>query len=80
MPRNARFHRADLFDLQRLLLRSKSKLSDVQQQNITRWSVWQAASLLKQYKAEHEALVEAMARGAPVTECVQVIESTNSSS
>jgi hypothetical protein len=41
---------ADLFDLQRILLRSKSKLSNVQQQNITRWAVWRAAALLKKYR------------------------------
>jgi hypothetical protein len=41
---------ADLFDLQRILLRSKSKLSAQQQQNITRWAVWRAAALLKKYR------------------------------
>lgn len=30
---------ADLSDLQRILLRSKTKLSNNQQQNITRWAV-----------------------------------------
>lgn len=66
---------ADLFDLQRILLRSKTKLSDSQQQNITRWAVFTAGSLLRRYKKEHEALIAAMARGAPVIECVQIIES-----
>lgn len=47
---------ADLFDLQRILLRSKSKLSDNAQQNITRWAVWYAAQMLKANKAEFEAL------------------------
>jgi len=66
---------ADLMDLQRILLRSKSKMSDGQQQNMTRWAVFCAAGLLRQYKKEHEALISAMSRGAPVIECVQAIES-----
>eukprot|EP00878_Enallax_costatus_P011608 GHUV01012116.1.p1 GENE.GHUV01012116.1~~GHUV01012116.1.p1 ORF type:complete len:129 (-),score=28.65 GHUV01012116.1:1068-1454(-) len=45
---------ADLSDLQRILLRSKTKLSAQQQQNITRWAVWRAAMLLKQYSTEHK--------------------------
>lgn len=66
---------ADLFDLQRLLLRSKTRLSDQQQQNITRWAVYSAASLLRTYKKEHAALIEAMSRGANVADCVRAIES-----
>lgn len=66
---------ADLFDLQRILLRSKTKLTNNQQQNITRWAVWRAALLLKQYKAEYEAVQAALNRGAPVDEVVQTIES-----
>ncbi|KAG2452402.1 hypothetical protein HYH02_002645 [Chlamydomonas schloesseri] len=66
---------ADLYDLQRLLLRSKTKLSDAQQQNITRWAVWSAAGLLRSHAEEHKALIEAMRRGASVAECVQAIES-----
>ena len=69
---------ADLFDLQRILLRSKTKLSDNQQQNITRWAVWQACTLLKSRRAESEALQSAMARGASVAECVQAIEAAAS--
>lgn len=65
---------ADLFDLQRILLRSKSKLSDNMQQNLTRWAVWYAANLLKQYNTEFLALQEAMGRGASVAECVKAIE------
>jgi hypothetical protein len=42
-----------------------------------RWAVWQAASLLRRYKAEHTALMEAMQRGAPVAECVKVVEGVN---
>lgn len=66
---------ADLFDLQRILLRSKTKLTNNQQQNITRWAVWRAALLLKQYKAEYEAVQAALNRGAPVDEVVRTIES-----
>jgi hypothetical protein len=65
---------ADLYDLQRILLRSKTKLNNNQQQNITRWAVWRAALLLKQYKAEHEAVQVALNRGAPVDEVVRTIE------
>ena len=39
-----------------------------------RWAVWQAASLLRRYKAEHAAVMDAMQRGAPVAECVRVLE------
>eukprot|EP00798_Chlamydomonas_sp_ICE-L_P006008 gene6008-5296_t len=74
----------DLMDLQRLLMRSKSKLTNNPAQNIdvnalgrgegqsTRWAVFNSASLLRRYKKEHEALMEAMARGAPVVDCVTV--------
>lgn len=65
---------ADLYDLQRILLRSKNKLSNNQQQNITRWAVWRAALLLKQYKAEYEAVQAALSRGATVDEVVRTIE------
>ncbi|KAF8066189.1 ACS8 [Scenedesmus sp. PABB004] len=65
---------ADLSDLQRILLRSRTKLSAAQQQNITRWAVWRAAALLKQYSAEHQAVQEAIARGDPVDAVVQIIE------
>lgn len=59
---------ADLLDLQRILLRAKAKLSDAQQQNITRWAVWTAAAKLRRYKAEFAALRDALGRGAPVAE------------
>lgn len=42
---------ADLLDLQRILLRSRNKLSNQQQQNATRWAVFTAASLLRQVRA-----------------------------
>ena len=64
----------DMFDLQRIMQRQQPKLSDAQQQNQTRWAVYQAASLLRSHAAEYEALQAAMARGASVAECMQAIE------
>lgn len=63
----------DLVDLQRILLRGP-KMSDAAQQNMTRWAVYNAALLLKQYGPEYEALQEAMGRGASIAECVKAIE------
>lgn len=68
---------ADLYDLQRILLRSKTKLNNNQQQNITRWAVWRAALLLKQYKGEYEAVQAALSRGASVDEVVRTIETVH---
>ncbi|CAJ1937987.1 unnamed protein product [Sphenostylis stenocarpa] len=65
---------ADLFTLQRFINRSKPPLSKDQQQNLTRWAVLFAASLLKNNKVLHEALMEAMAKKASVLECIQTIE------
>ena len=65
---------ADLFSLQRFLNRTKPPLSKDQQQNLTRWAVLFAASLLKNNKVLHEALMEAMAKKASVLECIQTIE------
>ncbi|ESW31752.1 hypothetical protein PHAVU_002G264700 [Phaseolus vulgaris] len=65
---------ADLFTLQRFLNRTKPPLSKDQQQNLTRWAVLFAASLLKNNKVLHEALMEAMAKKASVLECIQTIE------
>ncbi|CAL8463088.1 g2622 [Coccomyxa elongata] len=65
---------ADLVDLQRILLRSKNKLSSAQQQNMTRLAVYEACSLLKKYKDEYEALQEAMKGGASIAQCVRTIE------
>lgn len=56
------------------LSRSQTKMSDQQQQNQTRWAVYQAASLLRTHQAEYAALQAAMARGASVVECIQAIE------
>ncbi|WVZ22027.1 hypothetical protein V8G54_000571 [Vigna mungo] len=65
---------ADLFTLQRFINRTKPPLSKDQQQNLTRWAVLFAASLLKNNKVLHEALMEAMAKKASVLECIQTIE------
>lgn len=65
---------ADLLDLQRILNNSRRRLSAAEQQNVTRWAVWQAASLLRTYKKEYEALMEAMKSGLPVTDCVRAVE------
>lgn len=67
---------ADLFSLQRFINRSKPQLSKDQQQNLTRWAVLFAGSLLKNHKAIHEALVAAMSKKATVLECIEAIEST----
>ncbi|PNX92278.1 hypothetical protein L195_g015412 [Trifolium pratense] len=69
---------ADLFTLQRFINRTKPQLSKDQQQNITRWAVLFAASLLKNNKATHEALMASMANKATVLECIQTIESASS--
>ncbi|OIW18200.1 hypothetical protein TanjilG_31320 [Lupinus angustifolius] len=65
---------ADLFTLQRLINRSKPQLSKDQQQNLTRWAVLFSASLLKNNKVIHEALMESMSKKASVLECIQAIE------
>lgn len=66
---------ADLFSLQRFINRSKPKISKEQQQNLTRWAVLFAGSLLKNNKAAHEALMSAMSNKATVLECIEAIES-----
>ncbi|KAL7223433.1 hypothetical protein ACSBR1_024973 [Camellia fascicularis] len=65
---------ADLFTLQRLINRSKPQLSKEQQQNLTRWAVLFAGSLLKNNKAIHESLMSAMSKKATVLECIEAIE------
>ncbi|KAL1569581.1 hypothetical protein AAHA92_01044 [Salvia divinorum] len=65
---------ADLFSLQRFINRSKPELSRDQQQNLTRWAVLFAASLIKNNGALHEALMAAMSRNATVIECIEAIE------
>ncbi|XP_030975661.1 uncharacterized protein LOC115995294 isoform X2 [Quercus lobata] len=65
---------ADLFTLQRFINRSKPQISKEQQQNLTRWAVLLAASLLKNNKVIHEALMTAMSNKATVLECIEAIE------
>lgn len=66
---------ADLIDLQKILNRSESKLSNLEQQNMTRWAVWQATILLRKYEAEWAALKNAMATGQTIATCIKAIES-----
>nr|GLL19532.1 uncharacterized protein LOC109147293 isoform X1 [Ipomoea trifida] len=65
---------ADLFTLQRFINRSKPTLSKDQQQNLTRWAVLFAGSLLKNNKGLYEALIGAMSKKASVIECIEAIE------
>ncbi|KAI8019091.1 hypothetical protein LOK49_LG04G01608 [Camellia lanceoleosa] len=65
---------ADLFTLQRLINRSKPQLSKEQQQNLTRWAVLFAGSLLKNNQVIHESLMSAMSKKATVLECIEAIE------
>ncbi|EPS69665.1 hypothetical protein M569_05099, partial [Genlisea aurea] len=65
---------ADLFTLQRFINRSKPQLSKDQQQNLTRWAVLFAGTLIKNNRGGHEALVSAMLNKASVLECVEAIE------
>ncbi|KAG2410552.1 uncharacterized protein HKW66_Vig0012170 [Vigna angularis] len=65
---------ADLFTLQRFINRTKPPLSKDQQQNLTRWAVLFAASLLKNNKVLHEALMEAMAKKASVLEHIKCVK------
>ncbi|KAG7571695.1 Peptidase M41-like [Arabidopsis suecica] len=68
---------ADLFSLQRFINRSQPKISNEQQQNLTRWAVLYSASLLKNNKTIHEALMAAMSKNASVLECIQTIETAS---
>ncbi|DBA76843.1 TPA: hypothetical protein ACH3X2_008858 [Trebouxia sp. C0005] len=65
---------ADLTDLQRILQRSEQKLSNAQQQNMTRWAVYSAATMLTKYKKEYQALQIAMQQRASIDKCVAAIE------
>ncbi|DBA82037.1 TPA: hypothetical protein ACH3X1_007733 [Trebouxia sp. C0004] len=67
---------ADLTDLQRILQRSEQKLSNAQQQNMTRWAVYSAATMLTKYKKEYQALQTAMQQRASIDKCVAAIEQT----
>ena len=64
----------DLFDLQKLIDRSATKLSSAQQQSVTRWAVWAACGELKKHEAQYVALQEAMSRNASVVDCIRAIE------
>ncbi|KAM0842248.1 hypothetical protein ACQ4PT_058487 [Festuca glaucescens] len=68
---------ADLFSLQRFLNRTKPPLNKDQQQNLTRWAVLIAASVLKNNKAAHDALVSAMSQKATVLGCIEAIENAS---
>ncbi|KAG2575105.1 uncharacterized protein LOC120641932 isoform X2 [Panicum virgatum] len=68
---------ADLFTLQRFINRTKPQLSKDQQQNLTRWAVLFTASLLKNNKAAHEALMSAMSQKASVLGCIEAIENAS---
>jgi hypothetical protein len=68
---------ADLFSLQRLLNRSKQPLKPVEQQNLTRWAVLFAASLIKNNDKAYDALMAAMAKQLPVSECIKAMEQAN---
>ncbi|EOA29366.1 hypothetical protein CARUB_v10025652mg [Capsella rubella] len=68
---------ADLFSLQRFINRSQPKITNAQQQNLTRWAVLYSASLLKNNKTIHEALMAAMSKNATVLECIQAIETAS---
>nr|XP_043633368.1 uncharacterized protein LOC122604548 [Erigeron canadensis] len=65
---------ADLFTLQRFINRSKPQLRTQEQQNLTRWAVLFAGSLLKNNQALHEAVMSAMSKKASVLECIEAIE------
>lgn len=65
---------ADMMDLQRIMNRSESPLNSSAQQNLTRWSSYQAAAMLKKYSKEYQALQEAMNRGASIAECIRAVE------
>jgi hypothetical protein len=65
---------ADLLDLQRILLRSEDRLTDAQQQSVTRWAVWCAATALKRHARAYDAVRQAMADGLPADGVVRAIE------
>jgi len=65
---------ADLRDLQRILNKTEPRLADKQQQQLTRWAVWQSASMLKKHEGSFLALVDAMEAGASVADCLRAIE------
>ena len=66
---------ADLMLLQRLMMRAQNSLNANEQQNMTRWAVWQSVRMLRDYEKEYNALMEVMKRGGRVQECIAAIES-----
>lgn len=66
---------ADLISLQRLINRSKPPMSPQQQQNLTRWAVLFAATLIKTNQKAFDALVESMRQESSVEKCILAIES-----
>lgn len=70
---------ADLRDLQGLLNKVEPKLNDRQQQSLTRWAVWKAASILKTNQQAFDALTDALSQNAPVADCFKAIESAPAS-
>ena len=67
---------ADMLDLQRIMWRSSSKMSNAQQQNQTRWAAYQAASIMRKYKNEYQALIDIMNAGGSVNDCIVALENT----
>lgn len=67
---------ADMLDLQRIMWRSSSKMSNAQQQNQTRWAAYQAASIMRKYKNEYQALIDIMNAGGSVNDCIVTLENT----
>jgi len=66
---------ADLSLLQRVLNRSENKISNPQQQSITRWATYTAGKWINSdFKNEYDALVKAMTEKKTVYECIQAIE------
>ena len=65
---------ADMIDLQRFMLRSKQKMTDNAQQNMTRWAVYNAAKLLRDNEKEYNALQSCMQRNQSVSDCIMAIE------
>lgn len=65
---------ADLTDLQRILQRSEQKMTNAQQQNMTRWAVYSAAQMLTKYEKEYKALQQQMQKRASIDKCVAAIE------
>ena len=52
---DVRGQEADLRDLQSILNKCEPKLGDQAQQQLTRWAVWQAASMLKRHEKAFES-------------------------